>query len=738
MHHQSPLKLNLFILGLFISLASLVQAQGWIIIPPQPGPPPLPSPRPPVQEAPFIWKSYEVHAELHGPAAQVHAEQVILNPNRDRAIEARFIFPLPTGSAVDQFTLTCNGQELPGRLLKSDDARRIYESIARQAKDPALLEYIGQDLLQSSVFPIPAGKDARLSLRFTQTLSPRPGGLEFNYPLTVSQRQTRPIEQVSITVESTTPLPAEQIYSPSHAVQIDQTPEGKTRIHWSTEQAQQLQDFRLIMGDATNAAEIQTMLFSYWPEGSDRGYFMLHIAPPTSDGEAPRVEKDVVLVLDRSGSMQGRKIDQAREAARFVLNHLEPGDRFNLLSYDDRIDTLAPALLPFDDATLGKGQQFVSGIDSRGSTNIDSALHEALGLFGETSRPGYLLFLTDGLPTAGETNEMKIAANAVRANRHGTHLFSFGVGYDVNARLLDRLSREQSGASVFVKPDEDIETAVADFYRRMSRPVLTDVALQIPDAQTDACYPAPLPDLFEGQPLLYIGTYREPGKHTLTLSGYDTNGKRERSETLSFASRGENHNDAFVEKIWASRRIGELLDLIDLEGRQREWVEELTALSQRHGIMTPYTSFLADEQVTISSAEAFASNVDAGFDNVSSLNETTGRSGQAQRAYKLSMKNAEQAPALRAFKVVDVEGNTKDVDTLRQIDERTYYRKNGVWTDATLNEDEIAQATPLTMFSEEYFALLANLSPAERSQLNFVEPALVRLAGKVYRLEPQE
>ena len=186
-----------------------------------------------------------------------------------------------------------------------------------------------------------------------------------------------------------------------------------------------------------------------------------------------------MFVIDRSGSMSGKKIEQVRAALKYVLNNLRQGDLFNIVAYDDQVEAFRPELQRFDEKTRKAALGFVEGLYAGGSTNIDAALRTALGQLQDAKRPSYVIFLTDGLPTAGETNEMKIVANAKELNKVHARIFAFGVGYDVNSRLLDKLVRENFGQSEYVRPNEDIEDRVSKLYNRIESPVLTGVQLAV-------------------------------------------------------------------------------------------------------------------------------------------------------------------------------------------------------------------------------------------------------------------
>ena len=325
-----------------------------------------------------------------------------------------------------------------------------------------------------------------------------------------------------------------------------------------------------------------------------------------------------------------------------MLNNLRDEDLFNIVVYDDRVESFRPELQRYQSRSREEAERFVDNIREGGSTNIDSALQTALAMLQDSSRPGYVLFLTDGLPTAGEVNEQKIAANCRRTNDRRARLFCFGVGYDVNARLLDRLSGGNSGTSEYVKPDEDIETHVGRFYSKLTSPVLTDLHLGLAGIDINRTYPRDLPDLFDGGQIVVAGRYRQSGSTTIGITGKvgDERRRFEFPAELARPYQGSRHD--FVERLWAVRRVGDLIDQIDMNGQNRELVNELVSLSMKYGLLTPYTSFLADERVPL---HAMRANADRAGLSLQALNEVSGQAGVAQRGFKQEYLNAARAPA---------------------------------------------------------------------------------------------
>jgi Ca-activated chloride channel family protein len=771
----------------FDCLALLARAQG-IVVDQRPGIP--------------IGRSYDVRevnidSRIRDQIAEVQISQTFHNPGSFQ-LEAEFLFPLPEEGAIQNFILLVDGREIPGRVLPKDEARRIYEEIVRTKRDPALLEYMGRGLFRTSVFPIPPGADRKVTMRYTQVCKRDRDIIEFAYPLSTQKFTAKPMERLVVRVSIQSREAIKSVYSPSDDVSIERQGDRDVRVAYERRDVLPSNDFRLMYTLADGAIGVSVM--SYRPSQSEDGYFLLLASPEVKLADARPQPKTVIFVLDRSGSMAGKKIEQARNALKTVLNNLRDEDLFNIVVYDDRVETFKSELERYSKARRDEAEHFVDNIREGGSTNIDSALKTALEMIPDSSRPSYVLFLTDGLPTAGETGELAIAEHCRHANSRRARIFCFGVGYDVNARLLDRLSGGNSGTSEYVKPDENLETHVGRFYSKMTSPVLTDTRVELAGIDINRTYPRDIPDLFDGGQIVWAGRYRQAGRTTIRISGKVGSERRsyEFPAELAGAYRGTNYE--FVERLWAVRRVGDLIDQIDLHGKNRELTDELVALSGKYGILTPYTSFLADERVPL---HALTHNNYRATLSLESLSEVSGERGVNQRLDKQAMMQAARAPAAGslstgldgqaknpgAYYRFESEGQTRggpgqangramakaapgrpglggamggmmgggmggmggqhlaragegrdsaqpSKPKVRQIGTKTFYWKNDRWVDASVTPEEDAKATKIVQFSDRYFEL-ARTQKAEYNQyFSQDEPVTVKLDGKVYHVEP--
>jgi Ca-activated chloride channel family protein len=767
--------------------AAPLQAQGLLIEQDHhrlPRPWPMPVPRPePVTE--YQIRELLIDASLKDQVAQVQVSQTFVNTG-SRQIETQFLFPLPYDGAVDSLILMVDGKEFPAQLLTKEAARARYEAIVRASKDPALLEWMGRGMFQTSVFPVPPGQSRTVTLHYNQLLRKDQGVTDFLFPLSTARYSSKPVEKLRIAVRIESTLNIRNVYSPTHAIKVEQPDKKGARVVWEAANDIPASDFRLFFD--VNSKKLGTSVLSYRPSDSEDGYFLLMTTPQIPE-QNEQLAKTVVFVVDKSGSMSGVKIQQARNAVKFVLNNLQEGDLFNIIAYDSTVQSFRPELENFNEENRKAATGFVEGLYAGGGTNIHDSVSAALSQLADNSRPNFLIFLTDGLPTVGETDEARLAAMAREKNRVRARVLSFGIGYDVNSRLLDRLARDGFGASEYVRPDEDIEAHVAKVYSRIASPVLSDVKLTFElDGRgveqgpvVNRVYPSAAFDLFAGEQVVVLGRYKHAGAAKVVLRGDAGREEIQYDFPASLTEKSHDQTFAFVEKLWAMRRIGEIIDELDLKGRNEELVGELVTLSTKHGILTPYTSFLADEQsrpTTLTNSDAFSSNtLDTGV-KLRALSESSGRSGVSQRTSKEQLRAAGgamgsggsmgfgMAPSAGGRGGLSSGGGLQSgfggayrdektdemvvVSSLRQVGNTTLYKRNNILctseTSNLLNKANDAidlpkfrdQITTIARFSPEYFDLCAANSPEENQLLAAQqegEELLITIRGRTYHIQ---
>lgn len=714
-------------LALAFALASVVPARAdGIIIPPEPPPPCDPArpicPPPPIRPiAQLQIKYHHVMVTIHQQIATTHVDQVFYNAN-DWPIEGTYIFPLPQDAAVSDFVLWVDGAPVKGEVLDAEKARQIYREIVNSLRDPALLEYVGRGALRASIFPIPPGGERRVELEYTQALTADEGLVRYTYPLNTEKFSSKPLESVSVTVQVQSAEPISAVYSPTHS--IDVIHEGVNQFTASYEDSQVLPDQDFSLYYSIGEAEA-FHLMSYRDPGyaGEDGYFLLLLAPRPIVEDTP-VEKDLLLVLDRSGSMEGEKFNQAQAALTYILKHLNPGDRFYLSAFSSGVQSYTNGLSPAEQA--GDALEWAGRLNAQGSTDINRALLEAAQVADE-NRLTYLIFLTDGLPTQGVLDSQEILANFARSAPDNLRLFAFGVGYDVDTFLLDSLAQEHHGQSTYVKPGEPLDEILSAFYARISTPVLTDLELDFGEISVYDIYPSPLPDLFAGGQIVVVGRYRGGGDSDVTLSGL-VNDRRQRFtfEDSRFVedSRGSTAELSGLPRLWATRKVGYLLNQIRLKGPDQETIDQIVRLSIRYGIVTPYTSYLVTEPMPLGAETQRELGQDAYQQALSAPTEAFGAGAVNKAAEQGELERAELPAGLPAGAETRV----------RAVGSRTFVLQDGVWTDTAFDPDSMIPLK-VAFLSPDYFAL-AEMRSDLAAALALGEQVIVVTDGRAYQVVP--
>ncbi len=680
---------------------------------------------PPIQPGVFTnpeWlriDHHQVAVTIKDQIATTSVEMEFRNEGRGMA-EGTFLFPLPGGASVDKLTMTVNGIEVEAKILAADEARSIYNEIVRQYRDPALLEYVGDSAIQANVFPIPPGETRKIDIRYSQVLTVDNGLLHYVYPLKITNLLSKnPVDKMSIRLEVDSNDPISNIYSPSHPIAISRSGDNKFVAGYESAGSIPTDDFSFYYGIATQS--INANLLTYRASANEEGFFMLLVQPPLTLPDNQAIAKDVIIVLDQSGSMFGDKWDQARNAAEYVLKKLNPTDRFNVVLFSTGMRVFSNTMESPDQAQ--SAIDWVRGQEAVGGTDINGALTTALDM-ADKERSTTVLFLTDGLATEGTTETVDILANLKAIARPNVRVFSFGVGDDVDTLLLDSIVRDQHGTGTYVRPTERIDEEVASLYNKISAPVLTNITLETGGLNTSDVYPAaPLPDLFAGTQLTLVGRYRGDASNlSFTLKG-KVNGEDQTFvySGLNFPARAG--GESYIARLWATRRIGDLLNSIRLNGENKELVDSVVSLSVRYGIITPYTSFLITED-DILTADG-RDRAEAAFEQQAQTlsSEKTGAAAVSAADASAGLANAAAAPVAPPVTFASTQtaplggqGGESNVDSdgyvaepsvnpIQTINDKTFLLQKGVWTDTSFQPDTM-QTEKVVFLSDEYFALL--------------------------------
>ncbi len=702
-------------------------------------------------------ESVQIETRIDGQVATTHVTQVFRNET-GQILEGTFFFPIPAGSSVSEFAIWDGDRKLVGEVRPREEARRIYDEIVRRVRDPGLLEYAGENLFQASIFPINPRSTKKLELTYTQVLRAENGTVAYQYPLGTG-RNASPIERFSGTIELRANEPVRTVYSPSHQVDVRRR-EGDRRVNVSFEgeRGTERRDFQLFY--APSARDVGMSLFTYREPGKD-GYFLLLLSPKSTIEEREYAAKDVVFVMDISGSMNEEgKMEKARRALMHGINGLRSADRFNVIAFSGETRLMETGLVPATEAGRRRGVEWVQALRAQGGTNINEALLESLAMFPRAgTRPRLLVFMTDGLPTVGETDVERIVTNVTRARRDGLRLFTFGVGYDVNTRLLDRVAAENGGTADYVAPREDLEVKVSNFFDKVNHPVLTNLRLDLGPVRSDLTYPRQLPDLFKGSQMALVGRYRnerELAAVTIRLSG-------NASPTQTFTYPGQrfplrDERNDWLPRLWAVRRVGWLMEQVRSHGENRELRDEIVDLGTRFGIVTPYTSYLALEPGAQQGARDFsgvgrpggvaqdATRREAPRDRRGNMSppppsapppppppvmaapaDVQAQTGRVAVEQSQASRTMQEALSLESVMV------TGRGQTMQHVGDKTFYLRDGVWTDAEIKADTRLPETAVTFGSEEFFALTRRI-PALARYFALGEQVAVIHDGRIYRI----
>jgi Ca-activated chloride channel family protein len=551
--------------------------------------------------SPLAIKSQRVTVEVKDQLARTHIEQVFVS-NVGQQLEATYIFPIPNDVAVSEFSMWMNGKKVQGDVLEADKARGIYESIVARMRDPGLLEYAGQRLLRCRVYPIPPKGEQKIEVEYGEVTKIEDGVGRYTYPLATGGKSTRVQDTLALKLILDSKVEIKSVYSPTHKVSVDRKDDHHALVGYEEKGASLDRDFDVFY--TVSDKDIGMNLLTFRDSKGEDGYFVVMMAPKAEIAASDVLPKDVIFVIDSSGSMDGGKMDKAKEALRFVLGTLKPKDRFNIIRFSTGTESYKNEMVEASSEEITRAKKFVDGIEAAGGTAIDDALAEALKMTrAAEGRPEMVVFLTDGEPTIGETNVDQILANAEKRAPKGVRIFDFGVGTDLNAVLLDALANQHGGVPEYATAEEEIEAKISGFASKINSPVMTDLAVDFGKTQVYDVYPKQVPDLFKGGQVTIFGRYKGSGATAMTLTGA-LQGKKQSFTYEGKLDDGEGDPEdatSFIPRLWATRKVGYLLDEIRLKGEKPELRDEVVTLAKKWGIMTPYTSYLVAEDVPVAS-----------------------------------------------------------------------------------------------------------------------------------------
>jgi Ca-activated chloride channel family protein len=672
-----------------IAASSVAQAQGTLI--------PRPCGRGCPTVAPAVVKqSSQVKAELADRVIRYEVTETFVN--RGSVVgEADYIFPLPRGAAFQDLKLSINGELVSGETMNASQARAIYEDIVRRQRDPALVEWMGYGMLRTRIFPIAPGEQKKVVVRFQMVAEREGDALRIDYfrgkenpnpqfAFASTREMDAPRSSFSLT------YPAEGMYgspySPTHSLVTSQRGNRReVRAEGSASEVTVLIPIR-------KSTEPSISVLTYAPRNED-GFALITLSPPAmATRPTPR---DVTLVLDVSGSMSGVKIRQARDAGKQVLSTLSSSDRFKLIDFSTEVRAFRDDFVRATSENIQEATRYLESLDASGSTNISGALDAALEGGVSSGRLGLVLFVTDGEPTIGERNPEAIASrvNRLRGDRR---IFSFGVGADLNAALIERLALEGRGTAQFVRPEESVERAVSIVASRLTNPIVMNLRVTADGIRLVKRHPSQAADLFAGQDFVLLTRYDGDGTASLRFEGESANGPVSWTSRVEFpSSRREN---AYIARLWATQRIGYLSAEKRKSGGSREIDDEIRKLGEKYSIPTEFTSYLVVEPGMRREASFSGRGVRGGV----ARGVEAAAAPQANQQQFDAARDAAKQRAATNLAVADEADLSASAGTRQRVGTRTFALNGETWTE--LRRADSVRVIKVKAYSDAYFKLM--------------------------------
>ncbi len=562
------------------------------------------------EKVPLPLRHTDVKAQINGYISSVNVRQEFSNPF-DSKIEAVYMFPLPEKAAITEFLMVIGDRKIRGILREKEEARAIYEAARSQGYRASLLVQHRPNIFEQKVANIEPGKSIDVDIKYFHTLAYNDGWYSFVLPTVVGPRYNppessdpvlalprsdtgssgtavrylRPEERSAHDLEIEVQIDAGvaiEDWRSSHEIATSRPGAETTLVRLAGKSTIPNRDFVLDFKVAGNTTKSD--LLTYVDPESQQGYFTLMLYPPEATDDLARQDMEMVFVIDTSGSMRGKPIEQAKDAVRAALDRLQPGDTFQIIRFSDNTSQFGRTPVPATKRNLERARQYLANLSGGGGTQMIEGVRAALDFPHDRSRLRFVSFLTDGYIG----NETDILA-AVGARIGSSRVFSFGVGSSVNRYLMERMAKAGRGAVAYLGPTESGREVMDGFFNRISHPALTDVRIDWQGMSVSDVYPAALPDLFVGRPVVVTGKYQGVASDVAVLGRHQN-----RDHRMTVESNAQSTGAPYLAKIWARMRIAELTDRQAWGTASYEEVAAaIKATALEYQLMSDYTSFVA-------------------------------------------------------------------------------------------------------------------------------------------------
>ncbi|HEY45641.1 MAG TPA: VWA domain-containing protein [Anaerolineae bacterium] len=657
---------------------------------------------------------HHVRVTIEDSIARTRVDQRFLNPYGE-AIEIRYIFPLPPLASIRDFQIQLEGQPVTVEKLSVLESEMFLRNAITYQSDPTLLQFFGWEAYAVNL-SLPASGSVTMVLEYSETLPTHGNLFHYFYTLGTERYSTALLADVSVEVDVLAQESVAAVYSPSHPILMERVGPRHVKATYHEQNVLPIENFELYF--AVTEGPVGAGLLTHADRERDgEGHFLFLLSPSSVMDTGIAMPKDIVFVIDRSGSMAGEKIDQAKNALQYILGKLGEGDRFAIVSFDDLIESPSNELQRVTDRSIQDARSYVSRLYDRGNTDIEGALRRGITLVDRAGfRPDatrLIVFLTDGLPTAGITDERTIVDRVRQANDGlDASLHVFGVGYDVNTHLLDDLASQNHGTVTYVQPGESLEGVLTSFYGKIAHPLLTDLELRYEGFTVTDVYPRQLPDLYFGSSIAVTGRYTNVNSDEVSvrLSGRFAGEPTTQLFNFSLDDEGEN---PFISRLWATRRVGDLLDEVRVKGETAPLVDEIETLGLRYGIVTPYTIDIVQAQLSGVSSGAVMQlyHQDLDGDGVLDINKVSGEATIGARVQNQTYQQAMQSNQATGSNITNNGDKSVAQVGYYALDLELFVRR-GLDPSVSLDENWVAgNVDHVILFgSDEYFELARDSS----------------------------